>query len=108
MKPNFLYALCLVAGLGCSNKEAEAKAQAEAEKARRAIAAELHVGSSAAEIKAFGDRHGWSFGFDEDQERFDANIYTAPENTHDVMVALYVNGKRELVRSEVKIARTAP
>lgn len=107
MKSKFFYAVCLAAGLGCSDKGAEAKAQAEAANARQAIAAELHVGSSAAEIKAFGDRHGWSFGFDEDQARFDAKIYTAPEHTHDVLVALYVNGKRELVRSEVKIARTS-
>ncbi len=108
MKLKLIYAVCLLAVLNCSNKEAETKAQAAAERARRAIASELHVGSSAAEIKAFGDRHGWSFGFDEDQARFDANIYTAPENTHDVLVALYVNGKREFVRSEVKIARTSP
>jgi hypothetical protein len=108
MKPNFLYALCLMTGLACSNKEAETKAQAEAEKARGAIAAELHVNSSAADIKAFGDRHGWHFSFDEDQARFRANVYTTPENTHNVLVFVYVNGKRELVRSEVKIARTAP
>jgi hypothetical protein len=107
MKPKFFYALCLAAGLGCSNQEAETKAQTEAQKARQAIAAELHIGSSAAEIKDFGDRHHWTFGFDEDQARFDANIYTAPGNTHDVLVALYVNEKRELIRSEVKIARTS-
>jgi hypothetical protein len=107
MKMNFFYALCLFTGLGCSNQRAEEEAQAEAARVRSAIAGELHAGSSEAEIKLFGDRHSWHFSFDEDQARFRANVYTTPENTHDVLVFLYVNGKRELVRSEVKIARTS-
>jgi hypothetical protein len=107
MRSTSFYALCLAAALGCSNQEAETKAQAEAQKARQAIAAELHVGSSATDIKVFGDRHSWRFSFDEDQARFRSNVYTTAGNTHNVLVFLYVNPKREFVRSEVKIARTS-
>lgn len=107
MKTNFFYAFCLSTGLGCSNQQAEAEAQAEAARVRGLIASELQVGRSEAEIKVFGERHSWHFRFDEGQARFRANVYTTPENTHDVLVFLYVNGKREFVRSEVKIARTS-
>jgi hypothetical protein len=64
-------------------------------------------GSSATEIDAFGDRHRWSLIFDEDLATFRSNIYEASENTHDVIVILHVDGKRELVRSEVKVVRTS-
>lgn len=90
------------------DETASARAQAEAQKARSSIAAELRPGSSAAEIKEFGDRHDWRFAFDAEQGRFRANIYTTQRNTHDVLVFIHVNAKREFVAADVEIAETAP
>lgn len=102
-----LCGLWLLLTVGCMDPNAATKAEKEAEKARKLIATELHVGSSAEQIADFGRRHGWSFRFDDFQQRFYTNIYRAPENTHAVAVYVYVNEQRQLVRSEVKIARAA-
>lgn len=110
MRGAFTYILCLpfVLGCWCTDEAAAARAQAEAQKARSSIAAELRPGSSAAEIKEFGDRHHWEFGFDADQGQSRANIYTTQRNTHDVLVFIHVNAKREFVAAEVEVAETAP
>jgi len=91
---------------GCLDSGVDARARVEAEKARRAIASELHAGSSGAEIEGFFRRHGWPFDFDETDQRFRSDVYRAPEKTHTVMLYIYVNRKRELVRSDVQVAIT--
>jgi hypothetical protein len=104
----YILGLPFVLSCWCTDEAAAARAQAEAQKARSSIAAELRPGSSAAEIKEFGDRHHWHLGFDADQGRFQANIYTTQRNTHDVLVFIHVNAKQEFVAAEVEIAETVP
>lgn len=83
--------------------KADSRARIEEEKAKRAIAAELHVGSSEAEIRAFFARRHWPIYFDDFEQRFYGDVYRAPEKTHTVLAYVYVNKNRELVRSEVHV-----
>jgi len=96
----------LVLASACADKRSELRAQAEAEKARHAIAAELTVGDSQSKIEEFFRRHGWLFDFDQFLVCFRAVVYRAPEKTHQVTAYIYVNGKRQLVRTEVDVAVT--
>lgn len=81
----------------------EARAQAEAEKARRTIVKELKVGSPEAEVVEFFKRHGWKFYFDDSDARFVGEVYRSREKSHVVTAYIYVNAKKELVRSDVRI-----
>lgn len=94
--------LWTVLGAGCTSGP-DARAHAEAEKAKRLIAVELRVGSSGSEIEKFFNRHGWPFDYDESERRFRSDVYRAPERTHTVMVYIYVDKKREFVRSDVQV-----
>lgn len=98
----FCYLWALLSS-GCLDAGVDARARAEAEKARRALATELHVGSSRAEIEEFFSRHRWPFDFDDFDQRFRSDVYRAPEKTHTVMVYVYVNKAREFVRSDVRV-----
>jgi hypothetical protein len=92
--------------VSCLSKTVEASANHEAEMAKRVIASELRTGSSESEIVEFFRRHRWPFDFDSFEQRFRSDVYRAPEKTHTVMVYVYVNEKREFVRSDVEVAVT--
>jgi len=87
----------------CLSAGADARARAEAEKAKQAITRELRIGSSESEIRGFFKRHGWSFDFDNFDQRFRGDVYRAPEKTHAVIVYIYIDKEREFVRSDVQV-----
>jgi len=96
---------------GChSNRDPQsyqAHATAEAEKARRLIAEELKVGTSATEIADFFKRHQWPFAYEKSFERFVSDMYRSPDGILTVVVDIYVNANKEFVRSEVKVHVTS-
>jgi hypothetical protein len=106
MARRLLCLVCVLLSVGCLSNAAETRAKSEAERAKQIITSELRAGSSESEIVDFFRRHRWPFDFDDFDNRFRSDMYRAPEKTHTVMVYVYVNERREFVRSDVEVAVT--
>ena len=94
---------CLMTAAACSGE----KPTTTSAQVRAAINEELAVGASAADIEGFFKRHDIEFGWNRFNESYEGIIReVAP--FHGISIFIYVDDKRQLVRSEVQDSYTAP
>jgi DNA-binding transcriptional regulator PaaX len=83
----------------------------KAEEVSNLITSELKVGDGAQTIEAFFERHDIAFSYNRFDQRYQAIIRDVagdPKVDQAIVIHVYVDHQRRLVRSEVKDSFTGP
>ena len=99
MKRRLFVQLGILVGASCNSDDAHARATAK--DAQATMNRELSMGDPETKIMDFFRRHKWLFEFDNDENRFYAEVFRS--DTHLITAYVYVNKAKQFVRSEVQI-----